>query len=59
MGWDWAATAIAPYGTAFGPWAVVPELRGNTDGGVHVALASLSSAEETAYEEKFADLIGA
>jgi hypothetical protein len=47
VGWDWAATAIAPYGTAFGPWAVVPELRGNTDGGVHVALASLSSAEET------------
>jgi hypothetical protein len=38
-----AGHAIAPYGTAFGPWTVVPELRGLAAGGVYIALASLTA----------------
>lgn len=46
-GWSRAATANAPGGTAFGPWAVVPELFGETANGTLptttvVALARLT-----------------
>ncbi|MGC4938703.1 DUF2264 domain-containing protein [Kribbella sp. DT2] len=43
-GWESAGTAPAPYGTAYGEWAVVPELLGTTsaENTVHVAAASLS-----------------
>jgi hypothetical protein len=43
-GWDAAGTSSASYGTAYGDWAVVPELLGTTspNGTVYVAMASLS-----------------
>lgn len=43
-GWDSAGTTPAPYGTAYGEWAVVPELLGTTsaENTVYVAAASLS-----------------
>jgi hypothetical protein len=43
-GWTGAGSSTAPYGTAFGRWAVVPELHGTTESGVMVALASLTSS---------------
>lgn len=43
-GWDTASTSIAPGGTAYGPWAVVPELKGTArDRELYVAVASLSA----------------
>jgi hypothetical protein len=44
-GWQEADTAIAPYGTAFGAWAAVPELRGVASAGLFVSLASLTAIE--------------
>lgn len=43
-GWDAAGTSSASYGTAYGEWAVVPELLGTTSSNstVYVAMASLS-----------------
>lgn len=43
-GWDAAGTSSASYGTAYGDWAVVPELLGTTSSNstVYVAMASLS-----------------
>ncbi|WP_406053072.1 DUF2264 domain-containing protein [Kribbella sp. NBC_00889] len=43
-GWNAAGTASASYGTAYGEWAVVPELVGttSTESTVYVAAASLS-----------------
>ncbi|TCC37426.1 DUF2264 domain-containing protein [Kribbella capetownensis] len=43
-GWETAGTSSASYGTAYGEWAVVPELLGTTspDRTVYVAMASLS-----------------
>jgi hypothetical protein len=48
-GWETAALARASFGTAFGDWAVVPELRGRSADGVSVdtvlvALASLDAS---------------
>ncbi|MFI7273035.1 DUF2264 domain-containing protein [Streptomyces sp. NPDC049879] len=47
-GWAEARTEIAPAGTAYGRWAVVPQLYGEAGGGLYVALASLDSEESTA-----------
>lgn len=52
-GWSGAGTSIAPYGTAFGEWAVVPELYGAASDGVYVALASLTAVGDP---EDLADL---
>jgi len=43
-GWESAGTASASYGTAYGEWAVVPELRGTTsqDHTVYAAAVTLS-----------------
>jgi hypothetical protein len=41
-GWTSAVTAAATGGTAFGRWAVVPQLRGAAGPGLFVALVSLS-----------------
>ncbi|MFB9234095.1 DUF2264 domain-containing protein [Plantactinospora siamensis] len=38
-----ATCAGAPYGTAFGRWSVMPEVRGLASGRVYVALASLTA----------------
>ncbi|WP_078900700.1 DUF2264 domain-containing protein [Streptomyces sp. SBT349] len=46
-GWVGAAAAIAPGGTAYGAWSVVPELHGEADergGGLYVAYAALASS---------------
>jgi hypothetical protein len=46
-GWESAAAASASYGTAYGEWAVVPELHGTTSAGntVYVAGVSLSGVD--------------
>ncbi|TCM45707.1 uncharacterized protein DUF2264 [Kribbella sp. VKM Ac-2568] len=46
-GWESAGSASASYGTAYGEWAVVPELLGTTskENTVYVASASLSGVE--------------
>ena len=43
VGWTTASTAIAPHGTAFGRWAVVPELRAVSTAAPMVAIASLTA----------------
>jgi hypothetical protein len=45
-GWTSAGTSIAPFGTAFGEWTVVPELHGAASDGVYVALASLTAIDD-------------
>jgi hypothetical protein len=57
VGWAEAGAVPATYGTAYGRWAVLPELRGMTDGGTHVALASLTAAEVGS--DSLAELAGA
>ena len=46
QGWTGAATSIAPFGTAFGAWTVVPELQGTASTGLYVALASLTAIDD-------------
>lgn len=53
-GWGESGTSIAPFGTAFGDWAVVPELEGKAADGVYVALASLTAVVDP---EGLADLV--
>jgi hypothetical protein len=53
FGWSAARVSTAPYGTAFGDWAVVPELRGVSADGVFVntvlvAVAALAGSTEPA-----------
>ena len=45
-GWSTATTSVAPFGTAFGEWAVVPELAGAAADGLYVALASLTAVDD-------------
>ena len=55
-GWSGAGTSIAPYGTAFGEWAVVPELHGAASDGLYVALASLTAVPDPADLVDLADV---
>jgi hypothetical protein len=41
-GWKSAGAASASYGTAYGEWAVVPELHGTTSAGNSVFVAGVS-----------------
>jgi len=45
-GWDRAATTPATYGTAFGEWAVVPELYGRASEELFVALGSVTGSAD-------------
>ena len=45
-GWTRTGTSVAPFGTAFGEWTVVPELYGAASNGLYVALASLTAVHD-------------
>jgi len=57
VGWQEAASAIAAQGTAFGAWAVVPELRATSGPGLFVAAASLTSGGPQDAGADLADLV--
>lgn len=42
-GWQRASSSIAPGGTAYDGWALVPELVSEANSGLYVALASLTA----------------
>ncbi|HEY5182197.1 MAG TPA: hypothetical protein VIJ07_20905 [Dermatophilaceae bacterium] len=46
-GWSSAASSRAPQGTAYGNFAIVPELSGTMRPGLFVALARLTTSDET------------
>jgi hypothetical protein len=55
-GWGESGSSIAPFGTAFGEWAVVPELNGEAADGLYVALASLTADADPAELTELVDV---